>query len=267
MKTMSTLPALSKPVGKIALTCALATAVLLLTGFDSLAVRLSSLPVGNYCYYRLAQSLPVRTDVLLIGTSRVLQGIEPDELGKSLSGADRSAAVVNFAHPGHYLNFDYRLLEELLGRTQAGVVVIEVPFEIEKQVQGKFQRPRKEGRKRNPNPVTLDLKIERPRKEGPKHNRNPVTPDLEIEASTFAQLLMPGENPAKLPTLALAYQTLRYVQTKIDRSMKLVLTGRVFGTLTNYRERPMDGRNNICYAKMWTQPKFHIPKPDAEERK
>lgn len=234
---------LSRSVSKRILLAVAAAAIVLTVSFDSLAVRMSGLPVGNHCYYQLVRNFPDDVDVVLMGSSRMLQGVDPDELGKHLGEPGGPSRVVSIAHPGYLVSVDRILLQLLLQRTVPKIIVIETQLSIENENK----------------PVHKDPALRR--------ERNKANADAIYLVSSYRDLTEPVLRTSDLALVPWLHATLRDLQRKVDRSVKLTFAGRVAQTVTGANAREMDGRGNICFVKAWSDPLFYDPKPVELKRK
>jgi len=234
---------LSRSVSKRILLAVAAAAIVLTVSFDSLAVRMSGLPVGNHCYYQLVRNFPDDVDVVLMGSSRMLQGVDPDELGKHLGEPGGPSRVVSIAHPGYLVSVDRILLQLLLQRTVPKIIVIETQLSIENENKPTGGDPAQRKKRKDANNDAIYL------------------------VSSYRDLIEPTPERTDLAVVPWLHATLRDLQRKVDRSVKITFAGRLAQTVTGANARKMDGRGNICFAKFWGNPRFYVPKPAELERK
>lgn len=234
---------LARPVRKGVLVAIAALALLLVASLDSLAVRMSGIPVANHCYYRLVGKIPPDLDVLLIGSSRMLQGVDPDQLGRLLRVEGRPAKVVNFAHPGRLVHVDVVLLELITRKSTPKLIVIETDL----GVRGEFVRT--------------------PRPPDVRAQRQAANADSIYLVSTYAQLVERGAKRDHQDLVPRLHSMLNDLERKVDRGIKITFSGRLLQTITAFNTLPMDGRDNICFSKFWGEPGFQKPEPVWEARK
>ncbi len=115
-----------KSVVRIALVLAFVTGTAILVAANSKYANMSvmgELEVSR-CYLNLYYSLPSEVRVLLLGTSRVRRGVEPELLAESLKLPPK--AVANLGHPGGSLALDYSIAERVSREQHISLVVFGV---------------------------------------------------------------------------------------------------------------------------------------------
>ena len=194
-----------------ALLLALVAGVVMLV--DSFAVRAGAFRNSKNCYYHLAQPQPRPTDVLIIGSSRMRRGIDPDLLA-SLLGVSKHR-VVNLGHPGYHYDFDYALIETLLPHWRFSLIIAEANF--------------------NSAPRQI-------------YNSGNVgySPDFAHFAS-YHQILKSVSLASDQPVVLRIYDGIQLVTIKLETALRFVLTGHLQEVLN--ADAPIVSRPNICWTE------------------
>ena len=79
--------------------------------------------IGNSrdCYYRLYNGVSPEARVLITGSSRIRRAVLPRDVAAALDLPEK--AVVNLAHPGASLQFDYALMDRLTAEGDVDLVI------------------------------------------------------------------------------------------------------------------------------------------------
>jgi hypothetical protein len=180
---------------------------------DSFAVRAGAFRTHKNCYYRLAQPLPRPTDVLIVGSSRMRRGIDPDLLAKLLGVGNHR--VVNLGHGGYFYDFDYALIETLLPYWRFSLVIAEANFESNSRL---------------------------------KYYSGSIgySPDFAHFAS-YRQILANVSAMSDQPLALRVYDGVQLIKFKIENSLRFVLTGHLQEVLSPNADAVT--RANICWAE------------------
>ncbi|WP_422365846.1 hypothetical protein [Pelagibius sp.] len=237
---------LSKGLMAVLLGAAAVLAVGLLIVFDSLAVRASGLGHSQHCLHGLLTGAAREAKVLVIGSSRTRQAIDPSQLARFWRLPE--SAVVSLAHPGRSFRLDAHWVE-LLTREKGIELVI-----MEAQVGSAATR-------------RLEQRIDPARLE--RH-------DLQLASGRYREFyataasyrdLLGSVAESSQTALLQAYDSSRLLLRKLDRSTKLLATRQVQKTL--YRPDPaIDySRRNICFLASGNDPDRQNGTPRQQEKK
>ena len=190
-------------------------AIGVLLAMDSIAIRAGIFP--DPCFYRLAREIPSEVDVLIVGSSRMRRGIDPDQLA-SLLGIPK-LRVVNFGHGGSVLDTDYLLVDDLLRTRHIALILVEANIEPK-----------------------LDPKTQ------VGYSSYPFTRYF-IQFATFRQLLTNPFIPSDQPVGLRLYDSLNLLSAKIESAARSTSSGRLSRLLWPRKNKNSDlvDRPNICW--------------------
>lgn len=182
---------------------------------DSLAIRAGIFP--DTCFYKLANEVPSEVDILIVGSSRMRRGIDPDQLA-SLLGVPK-LRVVNFGHGGSVLDADYLLVDDLLRTRRISLVLVEANIEPK-----------------------LDAKIQ------VGYSTYPYTRYF-IQFATLRQILVNPFVPSDQPFGLRLYDSLNLLLAKVESAARLASSGRPSRLLSRKKNKNSDlaDRPNICW--------------------
>lgn len=209
-------------------------AVISLATFTSVG-RAAIFPDNRYCFHRLYSGLPDEARVLLIGSSRIWLGLDPDQLAEALD-LPRNA-VINLAHTHRDYDFDRLVIEDLTRNTQIDLVLFDT-------------LPPPEGR----NPIGSELVVGK-RLFGAYY----------VNGSSYADLF--GELAEAPRGLAVRlHDMLRALQYRHQRMVPLLVGGRVWQTLSMPESDWDRDRQNICWNREWDE-KHRVFDPERRVRR
>ncbi len=228
------------------LAAAAVMAVSLLLVFDSLAVRASGLGHSQHCLHGLLTGAAREAKVLVIGSSRTRQAIDPSQLAR-FWGLPESA-VVSLAHPGRSFRLDAHWVELLTRETGIDLVIMEA------QVGSAATR-------------RLEQRIDPARLE--RH-------DLELASGRYREFyataasygdILGSVAESSQTVLLQAYDSSRLLLRKLDRSTKLLATRQVLKTLSRPDPAIDYSRRNICFLASGSDPERQAGTPRQQEKK
>ena len=110
---------------KLCLFSAFSVAALLATLTMTPIAFTATLPHTNYCYNKLYNKKFSNIKIYLAGSSRLLEGIDVNQLARELDIPD--GTVVNLAHSSRDYDYDYLILKRLIPENSSPLVLIETP--------------------------------------------------------------------------------------------------------------------------------------------
>jgi hypothetical protein len=182
---------------------------------DSLAIRAGIFP--DTCFYKLAREVPSEVDVLIVGSSRMRRGIDPDQLA-SLLGIPK-LRVINFGHGGSVLDTDYLLVDDFLRTRKIALVLVEANIEPK-----------------------LDARTQ------VGYSTYPYTRYF-IQFATLRQLLVNPFIPSDQPVGLRLYDSLNLLLAKMESAARSTFSGRLARLLWRKKNKNSDlaDRPNICW--------------------
>jgi hypothetical protein len=195
---------------------------------DSYAIRAGAFRNSKNCYYQLAQPLPRPTDVIIIGSSRMRRGIDPNLLA-SLLGVSKHH-VVNLGHPGYHYDFDYALIESLLPRWRFSLIIAEANFDL------------------TPKQVYSSGGIG-------------YSPDF-VHFASYHQIVASVSLASDRPLVLRAYDDIQLISLKIETALRFVLTGHLQEVLSPTGEAGKMLRPNVCWSEGFDR---EVPRRAAEK--
>jgi len=216
---------------RLVLWVVLACTIGLLIALDSLVVRATIFP--DTCFYKLARALPKEVDILIIGSSRMRRGVDPDQLAHQLGISN--LRVVNFGHGGSTPDADYLILDDLLRTRTISLILVEANIEYE-----------------------LDARTL------VGFSSYAVTRYF-IQFASFRQLLAIPFFQSDQPIALRLYDTISLTSAKIESELRAMRSGRVQRLLWSKVNRHSDlaDRQNICWHHRFDDPP---PGPLADKR-
>lgn len=127
--------ALQRHLVRAILFCGLLTALTLVEIRATTVSRASSMPSYAGCYRRLYSTPIGNTEVVALGSSRVMFAFDPAIFVSQMTEVSgRSLAARNLAHPSAFPSFDFYLLEELTRQQQPNIVLFELNLDSARNI-------------------------------------------------------------------------------------------------------------------------------------
>lgn len=208
--------------------------------------RVTVLGNSRSCYHHLLNSPPAEMKVLVVGSSRIRRGVVPEILSKHLGGTPRY--VVNMAHPGPSLAYDYSLVEQASSNRALDAVVFEL-----------FAT--------SPAANAIEREID---------PLDKADFNLRLSAGVFERLYVVG---APLPdqiarikrspggTLLASWEISKIFAERLRNLIPLIISGRYFPEMFMKDKEIDTRRETVCWQKIWDSPDDLLQHGNAAARK
>lgn len=199
-------------------------ALLILAAGDWSAVRASGFGHSNHCFHQLMTRNLDRRTVLLIGSSRMRENLDPDTVADALGLHHEQ--VLDFGHPERDPAMELDLVREFSARAPLRLVVVELHVA-------------------STHLADVERRLDPSGMPAPARLAGAAYSDRRIIVGRYGDLLRAASENAAPAAL---FDGLKATLLKVDRTMKVLAARAWYATLNTPDPQVDAARTNICYV-------------------